>query len=155
MRTYKGKYTPAHPKKYIGDHTKIIYRSGWERRFMIYCDQTPAVLKWNSESIIVSYISPVDNRAHKYYVDFLIIVEKANGKQETILIEVKPLAQCNPPKLPKSGNPNTKRYIKECVTYSVNQAKWDAAKALCAKKGWTWKVMTENELTPKGKKKKK
>jgi len=29
---YKGKYTPKHPEKYIGDVKKIIYRSLWERK---------------------------------------------------------------------------------------------------------------------------
>ena len=36
--SYKGKYKPSYPQKYKGDPTNIIYRSLWERKFMVYCD---------------------------------------------------------------------------------------------------------------------
>jgi hypothetical protein len=38
MATYKGKFTPDNPNKYMGDASNIIYRSGWERRAMKYFD---------------------------------------------------------------------------------------------------------------------
>ena len=44
--SYKGKFRPKNPKKYKGDPTNIIYRSLLERRFMVYCDDTPAIIKW-------------------------------------------------------------------------------------------------------------
>ena len=45
MPTYKGKFTPDNPSKYMGDVENIIYRSGWERRAMKYFDVNPGVLK--------------------------------------------------------------------------------------------------------------
>ena len=51
--TYKGRYTPENPKKYIGDPSKIVYRSSWERRFMIYCDRNPLILSWASEELAI------------------------------------------------------------------------------------------------------
>ena len=42
---YKGKYKPKNRNKYKGDPTKIIYRSLWERRFMVYCDENPSIIK--------------------------------------------------------------------------------------------------------------
>ena len=63
---YKGKYKPRHPSKYKGDPTNIIYRSLWERKFMLYCDQTTNVLEWGSEEIALPYRSPIDNRYHRY-----------------------------------------------------------------------------------------
>ena len=36
---YRGRYIPTHPKKYKGDPSNIIYRSLWERKFMVYCDR--------------------------------------------------------------------------------------------------------------------
>ena len=45
---YKGKYKPKNRSKYKGDPTKIVYRSLWERRFMVYCDENPNVIKWAS-----------------------------------------------------------------------------------------------------------
>ena len=35
---YRGRYIPSNPKKYKGDPSNIIYRSLWERKFMVYCD---------------------------------------------------------------------------------------------------------------------
>ena len=43
---YKGKFRPQNYKKYKGDPTKIIYRSGWELKFMKYLDRQPEVLLW-------------------------------------------------------------------------------------------------------------
>ena len=37
--TYKGIYRPSNPKKYAGDPSRIVYRSNWERKFMVYCDR--------------------------------------------------------------------------------------------------------------------
>ena len=34
--SYKGKYYPSYPRKYKGDPTNIIYRSLWERKFLIF-----------------------------------------------------------------------------------------------------------------------
>ena len=52
---YKGKYKPKYRSKYKGDPTKIIYRSLWERRFMVYCDENPNIIKWASEEVIIPY----------------------------------------------------------------------------------------------------
>ena len=69
---YRGKYQPSFPKKYKGDHTNIVYRSLWERKFMVYCDKNENILEWGSEEIAFPYRSPVDNRVHRYFPDFYI-----------------------------------------------------------------------------------
>ena len=43
------------PKKYLGDHTKVVYRSLWERRFMVFCDSNSSVISWGSEEVVVPY----------------------------------------------------------------------------------------------------
>ena len=53
MATYKGKFTPDNPNKYMGDASNIIYRSGWERRAMKYFDINPGVLQWASEEVVI------------------------------------------------------------------------------------------------------
>ena len=35
---YSGKYKVKNTKKYAGDHTKVIYRSLWEKYCFKYCD---------------------------------------------------------------------------------------------------------------------
>ena len=69
--TYKGRYIPTNPKKYKGDPSRIIYRSLWERKLMVYCDRNEKVLEWGSEEVIIPYLSPWDNKIHRYFPDFI------------------------------------------------------------------------------------
>ena len=140
---YRGKYYPSFPRKYKGDPTNIIYRSLWERKFMVYCDRNAKILEWGSEEIALPYISPHDSRVHRYFPDFYIKVQENTGKVKRYLIEVKPLKQTVKPKKPKR---QTKGYIREAFEYARNQAKWKAAKEYCADRMWEFKVITEKEL---------
>ena len=141
--SYKGKYYPSLPRKYKGDPTNIIYRSLWERKFMVYCDKNDNILEWASEEIAIPYRSPIDNRVHRYFPDFYMKVKETNGKIKNYVIEVKPAKQTIPPKKPKR---QTKGYIREAYEYARNQAKWKMAKEFCADRQWEFKVVTEKEL---------
>ena len=140
---YRGKYYPSFPRKYKGDPTNIIYRSLWERKFMVYCDKNTKILEWGSEEIALPYISPHDSRVHRYFPDFYIKVQENTGKIKRYLIEVKPLKQTVRPKKPKR---QTKGYIREAFEYARNQATWKAAREYCADRMWEFKVITEKEL---------
>lgn len=141
--SYKGKYKPSYPKKYKGDPTNIIYRSLWERKFMVYCDTNERILEWGSEEVFVWYKSPIDGKAHRYFPDFYIKVQEANGSIKKYLVEIKPLKQTVPPPKPQR---QTKRYISEVYEYAKNQSKWEAAREWCADRGYEFKVITEKEL---------
>ena len=140
---YKGKYYPSFPRKYKGDPTNIIFRSLWERKFMVYCDKNANVLEWNSEEIAIPYRSPLDNRVHRYFPDFYMKVRESNGIIKNYIVEVKPLKQTTPPKKPKK---QTRGYIREAYEYARNQAKWKVAKEFCKDRRWEFKVITEKEL---------
>lgn len=135
---YSGRFTPQNPQKYLGNPTGIIYRSLWERRVMVYCDTTPAVLEWSSEEIVIPYVSPVDNRVHRYFPDFF--VRTTTG---AMILEVKPSGQTAPPKVRAK---RTGKYLREVMTYGVNDAKWKAATEYCLDRGWKFKVITEKDL---------
>ena len=141
--SYKGKYYPSFPRKYKGDPTNIIYRSLWERKFMVYCDKNQNILEWASEEIAIPYRSPIDNRVDRYFPDFYMKVKETNGKIKNYVIEVKPAKQTKPPAKPKR---QTKGYIREAYEYARNQAKWKMAKEYCADRQWEFKVGTEKEL---------
>ena len=141
--SYKGKYYPSFPRKYKGDPTNIVYRSLWERKFMVYCDKNQNILEWASEEIAIPYRSPIDNRVHRYFPDFYMKVKETNGKIKNYVIEVKPAKQTKPPKKPKR---QTKGYIREAYEYARNQAKWKMAKEFCADRQWEFTVVTEKEL---------
>ncbi len=145
-RRYKGKYKIKNPQKYKGNPTNIIYRSLMELRFMKHCDTNDNILKWSSEEIAIPYISPIDNKRHRYFPDFL--VQTKNG---WVLIEVKPSIETKPPKKLIIENLTLKkkrRYNRAVRTWLVNEAKWKAAKTVCELEGWDWKIMTEKQLQP-------
>ena len=99
--SYSGRFKPKKYKKYKGDPTRIFYRSLWERRFMVYCDDSAAILEWGSEEVIIPYKSPLDNRVHRYFPDFYIKYKNREGKIIREIIEVKPKKYLSPPKEPK------------------------------------------------------
>ena len=79
IMSYKGRYIAKNPKKYKGDSQRIIYRSLWERKFMVYCDTNESVIEWGSEEIIIPYLSPWDGRIHRYFPDFYIKINSIMG----------------------------------------------------------------------------
>jgi len=140
---YQGIFRPKNPKKYIGDSNNIVYRSSWECRVMNWFDQNDDIISWASEELIVPYKSPIDNRFHRYFPDFIVKVKTRDGTMKTLMIEVKPKKQTIPPEPRKRV---TKQYINEVTTYGVNQAKWKAAHEYCLDRGWEFKIMTEEHL---------
>ena len=145
-KRYKGRFKIKNSEKYIGDSTNVIYRSLMELNFMKWCDKSEKVLKWNSEEVVIPYISPMDKKRHRYFPDFLIQTEKG-----WTLIEVKPQVQTKPPKklLVENLTPKKKRrYAYAVKTWLVNEAKWKAAKKVCTIEGWTFEIITEKQLTP-------
>lgn len=139
----KSIYKPSNPHKYQGDASNIICRSSWERKFCYWADHSDNILRWASEEFSIPYISPKDNRVHRYYPDYLIEVKEKNGKIKKYVVEVKPKKQTQPPKKPSRV---TKSYIYESVTFAVNQAKWKAAQEFCLDNGVEFKIITEDEL---------
>ena len=137
--TYKGKFIPNNTQKYVGDHRNIIYRSLWELKFMKWCDRNRNIIEWGSEEFFIPYVSPLDNKPHRYYPDFYMKLK--DGKR--YVIEVKPKRQCVPP---IKGKKQKKTFIREVAEYAKNQAKWKAAKSFCEVRQLTFKVVTEKEL---------
>ena len=146
MKAYKGRYSPKNPSKYKGDPTNIIYRSLWERKVMVYLDENPNVIEWGSEEIVIPYISPVDNRRHRYFPDFFVKARGRDGTIKVMILEVKPKAQTREP---KRQSRITQRYITEVATWGVNQAKWKYAQEYCLDRGWEFKLVTEDDLNIK------
>ena len=143
--SYRGTFTPKNIQKYIGDYKKIVYRSLWERKFMTFCDNNPTVVKWSSEEVAIPYLSPIDGKYHRYFVDFLVEFDTKTGK-EVFLIEIKPKRQCKPPEKKKR---TTKSFLKEVQTWQVNNSKWTHAKKFAEQNKWKFKILTEDDLNIK------
>lgn len=141
---YSGIYVVKNPSKYRGDHTKVVFRSSWERLFNEWADSNPDVVRWSSEEFFVPYISPVDDRQHRYFVDYEVTF--ANG--QTFLIEIKPAHQTRKPVMKKGKKQAA--LLEETKTYAVNFAKWKAAEEYAKKRGMTFVVFTEDTLRQLG-----
>ena len=137
--TYSGKYTVKNKKKYAGDYTKVKYRSLWERNAMRWFDANPAIVRWNSEEVVVPYKCNTDGKWHRYFIDMMI--EQSNG--DIILVEIKPQKQTIPPKNPKR---KTKKYLNEVSAYIKNTSKWTYAQEYAKSRGWKFQIWTEVTL---------
>ena len=141
---YSGRYIPKNPKKYKGDPSRIVYRSLWERKFMIYCDFNDSIIEWGSEEVIIPYVSPWDGRVHRYFPDFYIKVKQKTGKYKKFIIEVKPKNQCSPPTTtPKK---RTSKWYNEVKTWGINEAKWKSATQWCEANNMQFQILNEDHL---------
>tara|TARA_R110000868_G_scaffold246197_3_gene502818 strand:- start:189 stop:557 length:369 start_codon:yes stop_codon:yes gene_type:complete len=110
---------------------------------MKWCDDNISVVEWGSETIIIPYISPIDNKIHRYFVDFYIKIKNKNNLIEKYLIEIKPEKFTKPPEIPTK---RTKRFIDEVFQYGVNDAKWKAAFEFCKDRNMKFVILTEKDL---------
>jgi hypothetical protein len=140
--SYKGRFKPKNPKKYNGSADNIIYRSSWELRVMKYFDESPNIVWWASEELAIPYRSPVDQKMHRYFPDFIVKVREKTGLVMTYILEVKPEKQTKVPVQKRK----TQKYLQEAATYAINQEKWRAADIFCQDHGWKFKVVTEKDL---------
>ena len=126
---------------------QVVYRSLWERKLMVYCDKNEKVLEWGSEEVIIPYLSPWDNKVHRYFPDFYMKVRQKDGSIKKVIIEVKPKHQCKAP--PTNPKRKTRKWFNEVKTYLTNQAKWKSANEFCADNNMEFKILTEDHLNPK------
>lgn len=147
--SYRGRYRPQNPSKYVGDFSKVTYRSLIELKFMRYLDTNTSILYWSSEETVIPYISPKDNKYHRYFMDFKMWIKRDDGRVEVYLIEIKPKVEIGPPRTPKKtllemNNKQRFRFNRAWSTWKVNKAKWDAAFEYCKKEGFVFKIINED-----------
>jgi hypothetical protein len=139
----QGIYTPKNPEKYVGKHAPK-YRSGWEMTFMTFCDTNKNVLYWASEAIKIPYRSPLDGKIHQYIPDFFVVYQNKHGQQIAEMVEIKPKKQ--------SLIESKVASAKDRAIVAVNHAKWASAMAYCKAQGYTFRVITEDDLFRNGRK---
>jgi hypothetical protein len=140
----QGVFVPKNPEKYIGNH-QPRYRSGWEFTFMQFCDNNKAVLKWASEALVIPYMHPLTGKRTNYIPDFFIVYQNKLGNQLAEVVEIKPKKQS----LIESRTASAK----DRAIVAINHAKWASAKAYCKQQGFTFRVITEDDLFYKGSRK--
>ena len=94
-------FTPRNPEKYVGDRSKLLYKSSWEEYAFNFLDNNTKVIKWAYEPIKISYLKPVPRsqftpnglKPSNYFPDFFVEYIDRSGNTIKELIEVKPLKQ--------------------------------------------------------------
>ena len=114
-----GRYFPIHPEKYKGSQLPV-FKSGLERRMMLYLDRNSNVLSWSYEPKAIKYIDKTSRplKVRRYFIDFVAVV-KAGPLTKTVWLEVKPLCEATPPKNPENVNAS--------LLWIKNNCKWQAA----------------------------
>lgn len=140
----QGYFRPRNPQKYLGDPNNIVYRSGWELKFMKWCDRNENILEYGSEEFFIPYFDPTTNRVRRYFPDFIIKVCEQSGEIKKYVIEIKPKRQTMPPV--QTSKKRTKTYINELKTYAVNEAKWKSCKEWCEDRMLEFRIITEDHL---------
>lgn len=139
----QGNYTPKNPQKYIGKH-KPKYRSGWELTFMTFCDTHKNVLYWASEAMSIPYKNPLTGKPSMYIPDFFVVYEDKFGRKKAEVVEIKPKKQ--------SLIESKAASAKDRAIVAINHAKWQSAMAYCKQQGYTFRVITEDDIFYKGRK---
>ena len=140
----QGRYNMKNPDKYIGGKTPL-YRSSWEFAFMRFCDESPSIQKWASESIRIPYRHPFTGKYTVYVPDFFIVYQDKNGRKHAEMVEVKPMSQTS---MESAGKSQAKK--KQVV---INMAKWEAANAFAKQRKIRFRVVSEEQLFHNGKRK--
>lgn len=138
MAAMGGRFIPKNPKKYVGRSVNnIMFRSSWELYFLKWLDSNDAVLRWGSEELAIPYISPLDNRVHRYFPDMIIMYRDNTGAIRKEIIEIKPY---------KESVETPRMTPRDAQALMVNKAKWIAAADWATRNGAVFRVMTEKTL---------
>jgi hypothetical protein len=143
-RLHRGFYEVINKDKYIGDDaSNVMYRSGWELKFMIYCDNNQYFKRWGCEleQLTIPYYD-LKGKIHKYIPDFYVeIIDPYNPeKEQKVIFEIKPHKQIFPSFLDRETGEllpykNTLKAFEnrqyELNIFQTNLLKWDAAKKFC------------------------
>jgi hypothetical protein len=139
----QGTFTPKNGHKYVGKH-EPKYRSGWELTFMTFCDSNDHIIYWASESLRIPYRHPLTGKPTNYIPDFFVMYENKFGKKIAEVVEIKPKKQS----LIESKTASAR----DRMIVAINHAKWAAAMAYCKQQGYSFRVITEDDLFYNGRK---
>lgn len=140
----QGIFTCRNPQKYIGKH-KPKYRSGWEMVFMTFCDSNDNIVYWASEALKIPYRHPFTGKQTIYVPDFFVVYKNKFEQTVAEVVEIKPKKQS----LIESKIASQK----DRMIVAINHAKWAAAMGYCKQHGYTFRVVTEDQIFYNGKNK--
>jgi len=148
----QGFYKLQNSSKYLGDPTKIVFRSSWEYAFCTYLDMNDSILKWSCEQPIITY-QDLRNKTHRYYPDFYyqMCVNGDPHQYKQVIVEIKPESELYPPKRPLNETAKALENYEYAVrTHVKNKLKWNAAIDYAKNHNAEFIIITEKHLKQKG-----
>lgn len=151
----QGDYIVENISKFVGNDGIVKYKSSLEKRVCYYLDHNVNVLNWSYERHKIPYNKPIFNSRGKidhieirqYFLDFWCDIKDNTGNTKRYLIEVKSLSETKPPIEPKKKTPKAMhRYMTQCMTFLINQAKWKEAEKYCNSKNWYFILLTDDKI---------
>lgn len=153
----QGLYIPENKDKVIKLNSKggLYYRSGLERKMMVYFDKNPKVKCWGAENISIPYkkkewsskIQDYVTSDHTYYPDFYYELFKQGDVISKVVAEVKPYKETIEPKLkPNPTAKQLKNFEYDLKMYNKNLSKWTYMIEYCNRKGFEFIIITEKIL---------
>ena len=133
-------------KLYESQRSKpIIYRSSYERDFVLWLERSRMVIHWGSECVGIGYTNVQDGKHHTYYPDYIMEVwndvNNPNAGTSTVLVEIKPYSQT------KSPDPTLPRDSYAWKEYIRNMCKWKAALEFAKQNNMQFKIFTERTIS--------
>lgn len=146
----QGYYRVLNIDKYVGDLTKVIYRSSYEKTFYHSLDTDPIVILWcvEPQQLRIRYWNPVKRKWSYYYPD-AFCVKKVGEQEIKCLLEIKPKSKLNKPLQPNTrDSKKIASFKRKMDEYNVIDAKRKAAVAFCKIRGFEYVFITERTVKP-------
>lgn len=159
---HQGNFIPTNKDKVFKLNVEggLYFRSGLEKKMMIWLDHNENILIWGCENLEIPYqMTHFENgdmkiKNHRYYPDFYYRMRKADGTIKDIVVEVKPQKEyemvllLNEGKLsvPESGLKKLKNFEYSLKEAYRNKSKWETMINWCNKKGYDFIIITEDHL---------
>jgi hypothetical protein len=159
---HQGNFIPTNKDKVLKLNSEggLYFRSGLEKKMMIWLDRNENILIWGCENLEIPYqMTHFENgdmriKSHRYYPDFYYRMRKEDGTIKDIVVEVKPQKEyemvllLNEGKLsvPESGLKKLKNFEYSLKEAYRNKSKWETMIEWCNKKGYEFIIITEKHL---------
>lgn len=159
----QGLYVPKNKNKVIklNNLGGLYYRSGLEKKMMIYLDNNGQIKNWGAEHITIYYtlksynakLNETTETEHRYFPDFYYELIRSDGSVVKVIAEVKPVSDTRPPVAPSNPTPKKlKNYEYSLKMWNKNLTKWKYAIEYCKMKGFEFVIITDEQLNKSFKK---
>lgn len=153
----QGLFVPTNRDKVIKLNSQggLYYRSGLERKMMVYLDNNSKIINWGAEHLKIPYtktewvseLQEYKTTEHTYYPDFYYELKREDGSLSKVVAEVKPYSETIEPVLKQNPTAKQLKNLEYSIKmYNKNLSKWTYMIEYCERKGFEFIIITEKIL---------